>query len=321
MEEETEPLNGLYELPLSLHAVPETRSGGATIEVGHGEIRLDGEQVLALEADRVAADAVDEDGVIGALRDALRAASAPRANLSVAATVPYRTTAQVLRTLQEVGIDEASFAVRPAGEPRPTARWLPIERFQVVPADAEAIRFRSPARPWSDFAETWRQSYQACQGGSVIACDAHPARLAEGGELAISLFTQGDAMRITYRRVAPEQLEGQPDAEGRAVYRGPAPAEEAFRPFGRTAEDPEDDAEPEPATQAVFTVRQGDAAREGSSLTGIAEPVCGTTRCAAVVEVNAVTPTMRVVSLIGAAFPRSAPLPELAFRLPRPMLP
>ena len=73
-----------------------------------------------------------------------------------------------------------------------------------------------------------------------------------------------------------------------------------------------------PAGEALFQFRAREAleAKEGSVLSQVMQPLCGSKACGAVVSAEPNTLMVRVVSLIGAAFADGAAPPSLAFELP-----
>jgi len=75
--------------------------------------------------------------------------------------------------------------------------------------------------------------------------------------------------------------------------------------------------EPEPpATMGAYNVRHQEATNEDSVLSNLVAPVCGDVTCQATVVTDASTPSMRVISMIGAVFPNGSHPPQLAFCIP-----
>ena len=113
-------------------------------------------------------------------------------------------------------------------------------------------------------------------------------------------------MKVTFSQInAPEVT---PTGNGPALIEGVGPA----LPRGVPGE-----MEPEPpATMGAYNVRHQEATNEDSALSNLVAPVCGDVTCQATVVTDASTPSMRVISMIGAAFPNGSHPPQLAFRIP-----
>jgi hypothetical protein len=304
---DTTPIVGLYEIPISRSNQGTEPSGAAQIEISPTELRLDHQKVADLEGGRPPEGQVS-DHVITPLREQLSSnAARSRASLKVHASVPYLTLAETLNTLSSVGLREVHFAVRTVGE-SPQEGWMSLSSWQVV-EEGEEIEFSGRPLPWGAFTEQWRPVYDACRGGRYIDCDFPYENVAEGGDLRMELWTRGQGMKVTFKQVnAPEEEEGGGGGGGVALIEGvaaaPAPAEG------------EEEEEAPPATEGAFNVRHQEATQEESALSNLSQPVCGNQTCRAVVMTDATTPSMRVISMIGAVFPNGFDEPELVFQIP-----
>ena len=176
----------------------------------------------------------------------------------------------------------------------------------MVPEGDEPVQFAAPSPPWSAFTGEWRAVYDACRAGAYVDCDYVLTNVAEGGLLQTVLWARGQAMKVTFRQVAA------PDAGTPAQAGGPALIE------GVRAAPRQDVPETPPATEAAFTFRHQESVAAESAISNATRPVCSTQSCEAVIEADATTPSMRVLSMIGAVFPNGYAAPELAFRLPPP---
>lgn len=311
---DTTPIVGLMELPISLRNDAPAPSGALRIEINQTELRLESRPVLELERNgRLPESAYDDTG-IPALATAVHAAPA-RSSVSITAhsMVQWGTTLRVIQTLVAAGYRSPLIAVRtPSATGASSAAWMPITEPRIVAAGRQPVdpaEFGSGNRPWSDFATSWRPAYDACRAGRYVDCDfpQEAAPLAEGGFLQVRLFTRGQAMQIEFQRA------GEPPPERPAG--GPALIEgvRAAAPAGAGEEVP-----PDPVMDATFSLRSDQAVLEDSPITGVVRPVCGAQPCQTVVEADDDTPTMRVVSLLGAAFPDGSTPPVLALRIPTP---
>ncbi len=244
--------------------------------------------------------------MITKLRQHLAGGSRSQAALWVNANVPYQTLARVLKSVEAAGIHDVSFAVR-VGTMGPQTGWMHLARWRVVPPGDGAVTFESPGRPWSEFTEHWREVYDACRAGQYIDCDGRASNPAEGGELQVRLWARGQAMKITFTQVgAPEERAAPHASAGPALIEGvraPPPA-------------PSGEEEAPPATEASFNLRHQESVKDDSAISNAMQPVCGSTSCQTVVDADATTPSMRVLSMIGAVFPDGSSPPDLAFRMP-----
>lgn len=305
---DTTPIVGALEIPISRNHEDPQPSGAALIELSPDELRLDHRPVLALERGRVP-DASLAEHVITPLRQALTTGAArPRAALWVNANVPYLTLARVLTTLHGANVRDVSFAVR-RGTTGPATGWMRITRWRVVPAGDAPVAFESAARPWSDFVEHWRDMYSSCRESTVyIDCDGTPLNIAEGGELQVNLWARGQGMKVTFAQVnASEEEEAAPAHAGPALIEGvraPPPA-------------PEEDRGPI-IREGAFNFRHQDSVAAESAFSNTVQPVCGTETCQVVLDADATTPSMRVLSMLGAFYANGFTEPDLAFRLPEP---
>ncbi len=309
-EEETAPLDttpivGVYELAISRNHQAAQPGNAALIELSPSELRLDHAPVIPLDNGR-AAESEIADGAITKLRQGLAANVRPGATVWVNANVPYATLVQVMSALHAARVREVSFAVR-RGTTGTETGFMRLTRWRVVPAGDEPVTFESPARPWSDFVDHWREIYASCREGQYIDCDGTPRNIAQGGDLQVVLWARGQGMKVTFMQTnAPAEGEQPAQPTGPALIEGvrrPPPAAE------------EVDLGPV-ISEGAFNFRHQESVAENSKLSAAVQPVCGSTACQVVVDADASTPSMRVLSMIGAAFANGFTEPDLAFRVP-----
>lgn len=301
---DTTPIVGALEIPISRNHEDNQPGNAARIEISPSELRLDSRPVVSLDNGRVA-DAELADSVITKLRQGLTSGSRRSAALWVNANVPYITLARVMKTLHAANVREASFAVR-RGTTGPESGFMTLTRWRVVPSGNEPVVFESPARPWSDFVDHWREMYESCRAGQYIDCDGTPRNIAQGGDLQVTLWARGQGMKVTF-------LQTNPPAEGEAPPqpRGPALIE------GVRAPPPAEEVDLGPIiSEGAFNFRHQESVAENSALSATIQPVCGNTACQVVVDGDATTPSMRILSMIGAAYANGFTEPDLAFRMP-----
>lgn len=301
---DTTPIVGALEIPISRNHDATQPGNAAKIEISPSELRVDSRPVVPLDHGRVA-DAEVADSVITKLRQQLQTPSRPGAVLWVNANVPYVTLAQVMSTLHAASVREASFAVR-RGTAGPETGFMRLTRWRVVPAGSEPVQFESPPRPWSAFVDHWREMYTSCRAGQYIDCDGTPRNIAQGGNLQVVLWARGQGMKVTFLQVdAPAEGEAPPEPRGPALIEGvraPPPAEEVdLGPI---------------ISEGAFNWRHQESVTDDSAISATVQPVCGTEACQVVVDADATTPSMRVLSMLGAAFANGFTQPDLAFRMP-----
>ncbi|HHH28104.1 MAG TPA: hypothetical protein ENK57_07135, partial [Polyangiaceae bacterium] len=299
-EVDTTPVVGLFEIPISRNNQASAPSDAVRVEVSPTVLRLNYEPVLDLERGRPADGAVT-DHIITALRSGIQGdAARSRASIRIHANVPYLTLVEILNTFQSAGLREVLIAVRTPGE-SPTDSWMQLPHYQVIAADAEP-EFEGRAPRWDTFVEHWRAIYDACRAGRYVDCDGPYSNTAAGGDLDMILWTRGQGMKVTYRQGAnaPEAETAEGGGGGVAMIEGVAAA-----PDQPAAED-----EGTPATEGAFTVRHQESTAEGdSALSAVSAPVCADTQCRAIFTTDATTPSMRVISMLGAVFPNGTERP------------
>ncbi|MCC7541136.1 MAG: hypothetical protein IT379_33265 [Deltaproteobacteria bacterium] len=315
-------LVGLLELPMSHRSAPAfTTSNAARVEIGPREVRLDGRTIGQLAEGRFPDNAIAE-GKVAALQQALSSNSRRRAALYIHAMVPYQTTHQVISTLLGAGITELGVAIRKVGSN--AEGWITFSGVKVVPGDLEEVPFDlvSPVM-WDDFVNVWDDVASACESGGEADCTHKPRFHATGGRLQIVTLARGDGLSIRLTRVGappPEQVHLEEDQE--LMGAGP----EKQRPIKLQRRGPgarrfnemqRDAGGIDPTTGAMFTMRAQQTTAGPSPVSAVLRPLCGNRACGVIVEGDPATPSGRVFSLLGAAFPDGAGVPNVAFRTPR----
>ncbi len=296
---------GLFEIPISRNNQATAPRDAVRVEISPTELRLNYRPVLTLERGRPA-DAEVADHVITKLRQEITGGAARgQAALRIHANVPYLTLVEVLNTLHSAGLRDVLVSVRTLGA-NPTEAWMQFPHFQVVPEGGEAPTFEGRPIPWDEFVAVWRNVYEACRAGQYIDCDGPYASTAQGGDLEMELWTRGQGMKVSFRQInapaaAPSGGGGVAMIEG--VAAAPAPA-------GELEEEP-------PATEGAFNVRHQESTSENSALSTMVAPVCADSQCRAIFITDATTPSMRVISFLGATFPNGTERPQVAFQIPR----
>lgn len=296
---EPQPLVGVLELPVSLRSSSTRPVAAVVIEMGPGELRLDGRSVVAFDAGRVPT-AERYANTIAKLAGALaRGPARRRAAVRVHVNTPYETTVLMLRTLEGANIHEVAFEVRRPGTTSSATGWLVIEGFRVVEPSEDAVAAEASALPaWGDFVASWIESYDACRAGPYVDCDPVPTVVAEGGSVKVLLRARGSAVKVEFTRVG-----GPPAVPTHPPRQAVGGAAEEFEPVP-------------PMTEAVFSFRAEATTTERSAVSGVARPLCGARQCATVIVADPDTPTMRPLSLFGAAFPNGTRQPSVVFQLP-----
>lgn len=305
---------GMLELPVAHRGSPAAPSGAARIDIGASELRLDGHTLTTLSEGALApTDFVG--GAVPKLRAALTG-SRTTAVLYIWSAAPWRTTVAVLKTLRDAGVRNAVFAVRrvapaptkgaPPPSPTLTASFLELRDYQVIPPTEGEIAFPGlTPLPWDEVGAQWEAIKNACSMSSTSDCLWKPDSIAPGGNARITLFSRGDGLKIGFLRVGAP-----PDPEAPA----PVPQIEGLPtlPTDPNAEPPPIP----PATEASFTLRSGTTVEPASPVSAMMRNVCGSRACGVVVVSDPEQMTMRVLSLVGAAFPEGSAPPSVAFQIP-----
>jgi hypothetical protein len=249
-----------------------------------------------------------------------------RLALAVAAAVPYDTVSLVLATARAAGVRSVSFKVRPHGGGSNTG-WLALDSLDVRPKSktGDAVLIDSaPKKPWSDFASKWDEVQGACRASPTGSCAYKPEKIAEGGELKIVLHAAGQGVNVDFFRI------GGPPPEAAAPHddKPPAkPSKKASKKAGKKHKPELLDGVPQPkdvvaeaeeappATEALFQFRAAEAVSKPSAVSETLKPVC-VSGCGIVVQAEKATLFVRVLSLLGAAFPDGTPAPNVVFELP-----
>lgn len=319
------------ELPIALRsqgtAAP---ADAASIEVSMAAINVARKPVLTLAGGVVGASDRNAGGQdLPKLVQALNAGPHAKVSLAIASLVPYETVASVLASIKAAGASNVAFQVRSPASTTPG--FLTLDNFAVrdktgTGNDPSALVPGVAARPWSDFASQWDAVANGCRGARTGSCAFKPEKIAEGGELKIVLHAAGQGVNVEYFRIgaapdasaAPEE----PAAAGKKGAKAHKPKKKSKKHVEmidgvKAPSDVAAEAETEaPATEALFQFRGQEALTTPSPVTETVKPVCGATACGVVVQAEKATAFLRVVSLLGAAFPDGTTAPTIVFELP-----
>ncbi len=191
-----------------------------------------------------------------------------------------------------------------------------MNAFQTTPRTDDEVKFASvDPRKWDDFTALWEGMHNACRTAQSGSCAYVPTEPARGGSLKIVLHASGQGVNLDFFRVglSPEELAAEEKARDAAraqakedVVQGRAAQKDLVAELTEGA----------PASEALFQFRATEAVQAPSALTQVMQPLCGPRACGAVVSADSNTLSVRVVSLIGAAFAEGSVAPALAFELP-----
>jgi hypothetical protein len=311
----TGPIVSVLDLSLSLRSRATAPSDAHEVELASSALAVGGQQVLTL-TDGQFAPADRSGDELPKLKEAL--SKTPHANMSfaVGSALPYSSAALVLQTAKAAGVKSVSFRVRAPGATSNTG-FLTLDNFSLRPKSKNDEEVAIPgvaARPWSDFSSKWEAVQSACRASPTGNCAYKPEQIADGGNLKIVLYAAGQGANIAFYRV------GAPPPEAAPVAPEPAKKGKKAKSKGKKNEktvDPVADVEQAaPATEAGFQFRTQEAVVPASAISESMRPVCGASPCAAVVRGEKATLFVRLLALIGAAFPDGTPAPVIAFELP-----
>jgi hypothetical protein len=301
----TEPLVGPLELAVSHRSGGGEPSGFIKLEISPTELRVDGKPLLTLQGGRPPAGE-RAGSALPKVKAALAAANRGMVAFEVHAQVSYETLALAVGSAVEAGMHKMAFKVRKPGGSTDLG-WLVPERVQVTAPTEDEVPFANlTPRPWGDFVEAWAAVEAGCRGAATGSCGYRPENIAEGGHVKIVLHAQGDGLNLRFQRV------GAPPPVAAAK---PARVEMEDGVPGRVDPVAEVENAP-PATQAEFQFRSKEATGTSSPLAEAMKPICGGRACGVVVSADRAAMTVRILSLIGAAFPDGTPAPTLAFEIP-----
>jgi len=313
------PRLGLLELPSS-HRVGDPEPTDATrVEITPSEVVVDGETALPLENGKVpAAERADYD--LPKLKAKLGGKKALA--ISVYAAVPYATLARAMHSAVGAGVNELSFKVRKPNDNKKSG-WLTIRNSSFIAKPDEAKFEASQLLPWDSFTKVWDESLDACQTSSKGDCGYKPMAKAEGGKLDLMLRVRGSGYALRFRQAgAPPAVDaGVADAGDKSASakkpkaKGKKKKAEMLDGI-KAAPEAAEETPPEPSTEHVFTLRTDQATIDPSPISGITKPVCGAVSCPVVMDVEGISMSSQVVSLLGAAFPDGTPAPLIEWVLP-----
>lgn len=307
------PLNDM-ELPVSLRTGDSPPTDAHQLEATTEQLRVGGTPVIALDKGKVA-NGDKNNGVIPKLEASLKATTHSSIALRLQANLPWETLALILSTAKQAGVMNAVFQVRPVGGTNRTG-WLHADGY-VMSAKADDVPPIPSVSPkqWEYFTGKWSAVTEACRSAASGNCAYADSNFAKGGTLKIELFSSGRGINVDFyqRGLSPEQEKEEEKRRAKDL----AKKKEDFLQ-GRISHD---DMVTylllgDPATQALFQFRYQEALNAKSPLSGTIAPICGGERCGVVVVADEISPVVRLVSLMGAAFPDGSTAPAYAFEMP-----
>lgn len=302
------------ELPVSLRTTDSQPVNAYEVEATSEGIHLGGSPVQKLEKGNPAPEDV-RDGILPKLEAALRAQSKSTIALRLEAIIPYETLALILNTAKQVGVQNAAFQVREVGS-SPKTGWIAVDNYVMASRADDVPPINTVnALSWDDFTKNWDTVTKACRQAPSGNCAYADKNFARGGTLKIELHTSGRGLNVNFYR------------------RGLTPAQEHEEEVKRTKElakkkesflqghiSHEEMVEflllGDPSTQAFFQFRYQEALASPSALTDTIGALCHQQKCPIEISADKVSPMVRVVSLLGAAFPNGQQQPAYAFEMP-----
>jgi hypothetical protein len=305
---------GDLEIPVSLRTHDPAPTNAYNIEATTEQLRLNGTPVIALQKGAVAPED-QRDGTIPKLEAALRGQSHTSLALRLEAILQYETLALILNTAKNVGVMNASFQVREVGTSTKTG-WLNADSYVMESKadDMPPIQTVSP-KDWEEFTGKWKNVTEACRTAASGNCAYADSNFAKGGTLKIELHTSGRGINVNFfqRGLSEDQQRDEEIRRNKEL----AKKKEQFLQGHLTHEEMvEFLLLGDPATQALFQFRYQEALASPSSLTSTIAPICHQEKCGVVVVADPISQLVRVLSLMGSAFPDGTPAPAYAFEMP-----
>jgi biopolymer transport protein ExbD len=321
------PIVGVLDLAVSLRSGGKASGEFHDVEVSSTAVNVGGQPALTLTDGLIAA--ADRQGEqLPKLESALSKPSRTSMVLSVSSSVSYDTAVSVLAAAKAAGVQSVAFKVRPPGGGATTG-FLTLDQTSVrakSKADEEVVIPGAPVKPWSDFATQWEAVQSACRAAQSGNCAYKPEKIAEGGNLKIVLYAAGQGVNAGFYRVGAPPPEAEPAPAAAEPTKKGAAAKKAAKAAKKKKQKPElidgvkapvdpmkELEEAPPATEAVFQFRAQEAVTPPSAVSGTLQPVCGSSACGVVVQAEKATLFVRVLGLLGAAFPDGSPAPVVAF--------
>ncbi|MEY4581181.1 MAG: hypothetical protein RL701_5884 [Pseudomonadota bacterium] len=318
------------ELPVALRAGTPLPNGAVVVEVTTAAVQFAQKPLLTLNAGAFA-PADRQGNEVPKLIAALKAGPHSAVGVSSSALVPYDTLAVILASIQAAGATSVGIQVRAPSSVQASG-YLALDgisfRAPMRRNEADAIPGVA-TRPWSDFTAHWEEIQAACGRARTGSCTPKPEKIAEGGELKIVLHAAGQGVNVEFFRVGPLPEAAAPETEKPAKGKGKAAASKVRKDKKKSKKHPElidgvkaspdiaDEIENAlPATEALFQFRAQEALTAPSAISDLLKPVCGATACGVVVQAEKATTLVRVISLLGAAFPEGMPVPHVVFEWP-----
>lgn len=325
------PIVGALELPISLRSKASAPAGAGEIEISPTEVHFAAHPVLTLNAGAAVAPADRQGEQIPKLAAALSGGAHAAITMTVGSGIPYETVALVLNTAKAAGANSVAFQVRPPGGT--SSGYLALDALDVRPKAKNYDEIDVPGaskRPWGDFVSQWEAVQNGCRGSQTGSCAFKPETVADGGDLKIVLHSAGQGVNVEFFRIGPEPQaappkEEAPDAKGKkgkaakgakAAKGGKKKKVEMLDGVPAPKDVVDEALNAPPATEALFQFRAQEAVTSPSAVTETMKPVCGSTPCTVVVTAEKATLFVRVISLLGAAFPDGVPTPRVVFEVP-----
>ncbi len=309
IQEDPGPIVAAMGIPISLRQ-DSTIPDGIHVEVGTERVRVNGTTVQMIDggklvADSKASDAPDAPPLVG-LAGALKSASG-LAKISMHVNTPYATMLEILETLQKAGVRRLAFQVRAPGETQ-NLSWMVLDNLSIAdpptpPAEGEIETPHPKAPEWDAFVKHWKAINEACRAGHYVDCDARQEHVAEGGKLRINMLGRGRALQVEFERYGAPKDEGSAEGGGGEMLDGLAAA-------------PSEEEVVVKRDRAVFTWQFAGATDADSAIGRAFGPVCKTRECPVNFRADEKTPSMRVISFIGAAFPSGSEEPLITLIRP-----
>jgi hypothetical protein len=325
----TGPIVGVLELPISLRSRGAAPSDFHDLEISPTDVHLGGQPLLTLAPGAWIAPGDRQATLVPKLAAALSKTPHARLALTVASAIPYETVALLLATAKSAGVRSVSFKVRAPGSTSATG-WISLDALDVRPkskSDDEVAIAGVSKKPWSDFTSHWDDAQNACKASPTGSCAFKPTKVADGGDLKIVLHAAGQGVNVDFYRIgeppvaepapAPEKPEGKHGKHAKHAGKQGKKHKPELIDGVQAPKDVADEAEnAPPATEASFQFRAQEAVATPSAVSETLKPVCGAATCGVVIQADKSTLFVRVMSLLGAAFPDGTTAPFVVFELP-----
>lgn len=307
-----QPIVGVMEIPVSLRTGGTEPTDAHKVEIGLSELRVNATHSIKLDLGKIV-PAERSGTTVPKLDAAFTGPSRTRVAIEVHASAAYDTVVNVLDSARKAGVRNAAFKVRKLGGAA-SVGWLELNNYNVIiPTDDEVTFDNVAPHEWADFVNAWDEMVGACRTARTGTCVEKPVKIAAGGHVQIGLFSAGQGVNLTFKRVGAPPPEVVQQQEEKNLKRKLKPEEKSPVLAGLPPELVEKFDQLPFTTEGGFQFRGSEAVKTPSPVSATMAPLCGKGACGIVVSGRQDTVALWLIAMIGAAFPDGTTAPQATF--------